>query len=121
MLSKTFVLSFFFTFSVAICQKLHDLNSNSFLRELFISGPFHSDEIVDPIDMIDFSYIEKEASFTNDSTLHPGVAIKSSDNVFDINSSLDDSAYAVAYCYPEKNNFKGLWWKYHTKSKIKKR
>ena len=75
MLSKTFVLSFFFTFSVAICQKLHDLNSNSFLRELFISGPFHSDEIVDPIDMIDFSYIEKEASFTNDSTLHPGVVI----------------------------------------------
>ena len=101
MLSKTFVLSFFFTFSVAICQKLHDLNSNSFLRELFISGPFHSDEIVDPIDMIDFSYIEKEASFTNDSTLHPGVVIKSSDNVFDINSSLDDSAYAVAYCYFE--------------------
>ena len=101
MLSKTFVLSFFFTFSVAICQKLHDLNSNSFLRELFISGPFHSDEIVDPIDMIDFSYIEKEASFTNDSTLHPGVVIKSSDNVFDINSSLDDSAYAVAFCYFE--------------------
>ncbi len=101
MLKKNICLSFLLIFYFSYGQKTHDLNTNSFLSEIFISKVFKSSETKNIVEMIDHAYIDDEGLFSNDKSVYDGQVIQSVDEIFDINSFLDDTAYAVVYGYFE--------------------
>ena len=87
-------------------QKTHQLNSNSEVKEFFISGPYTNEKgnNINPIDMLDMEYIKDEHLFHNDKIFFNGQIIQSNDGTHDINSVLDDTSFAVAYLFSQINS-----------------
>jgi len=104
------LLSIFFSFllSSLYSQVVHDLSSNSFVREFFISGPYKSkmDKVIEPIDMLGIEYIQNENLFNSNSQFLNGQVIKSEDGKHNINVVLDDTSFAVAYLFFQINSEK---------------
>ena len=81
MLKKNICLSFLFIFYFSYGQKTHDLNTNSFLSEIFISKVFKSSETKNIVEMIDHAYIDDEGLFSNDKSVYDGQVIQSVDEI----------------------------------------
>lgn len=101
MLRKCIHIGALFILNLSYSQMIHDLNANSFLREIFISKVFKSQETKNIVQMIDYDYIKEEGLFVNNKNLHDGQVIQSVEKIFDLNLFLNDTAYAVVYGYFE--------------------
>ena len=96
MLRKCIHIGALFILNLSYSQMIHDLNGNSFLREIFISKVFKSQETKNIVQMIDYDYIKEEGLFVNNKNLHDGQVIQSVEKIFDLNLFLDDTAYALS-------------------------
>lgn len=92
--------SFYFLSSL-FGQAIHDLNSNSYVKEFFISGPYKSktNNVINPIDMLEIEYIANENLFSNNNKYLNGQVIQSDNGQHDINAVFDDSSYTVSYLF----------------------
>ena len=82
----------------SICQGqiLHSLNSNSFVQEAIIYGPYHANELIDPVEMLEIEDQRIKTLLENKNRSF-GKVIRCENNTFNINEAVDDSAYAIVY------------------------
>jgi len=94
-------LIFFLSTNLLFSQVVHDLSSNSFVREFFISGPYKSkmNNKIDPVDMLEIEYIQNENLFNSNGQFINGQVIKSENGEHNINTVLDDTSFSVAYLF----------------------
>ena len=91
----------FFQTNLVIGQVIHDVSSNSVVKEFFISGPYvyKDDKEIKPIELLEIEFIDNESSFTKDDSFLNGQIIRSDDGNHNLNKVLDDTSYAVAYLH----------------------
>lgn len=96
-----YILKLALPVSLLFSQVIHNISSNSFVKEFFISGPYKTEmeQIIDPIEMLDIKYIQNENLFSKSNKYFNGQVVRTKDGQFDINSFLDDSSFAVVYLF----------------------
>jgi len=101
-------LAVLFTFQITsgglYAQQVHKLESNAFVKEFSVAGPFH-DASLDPddfTDLLEFEFIENEGGFGMVPDKIKTVLAETGDNNFvNFNSVLGGSAPALAYAHFE--------------------
>jgi len=92
-------------------QAIHELGSNTYVKEYLISGPFHQEgfEVDDYAKLLEIEFIENEENFgTETDKIETVLAKAGRNNSVDFNKYLGDSAAALAYAQfevsaPEKS------------------
>ena len=95
-LSKLYKILFYFLCSICHGQILHSLNSNSFVQEMIIYGPYHADDLIDPVEMLEIED-QRIATLLDNKNRSLSKVIRCENNTFNINEAVDDSAYAIVY------------------------
>ena len=83
-------------------QSVHQLSSNSYVKEFLIGGPFHQNGLKpgDYINLLEIELIENENLFgTGTNKIGTVVAKVGSNNAINFNEVLGDSAVALAYAH----------------------
>lgn len=81
-------------------QAIHELGSNTYVKEFLISGPFHQEgfEMDDYADLLEIEFIDNEENFgTETDKIETILAKAGRNNYVDFNKYLGDSAAALAY------------------------
>ena len=63
---------------------------------MLIHDPYHVNELIDPIEMLEIEDNKVETFFENKNTAS-GRVIRSENNTFNLNEAVDDSAYAIVF------------------------
>ena len=63
---------------------------------MLINDPFHVNESIDPVEMLEIENHKVETLFENKNTAS-GKVIRCENNTFNLNEAVDDSAYAIVF------------------------
>ncbi len=95
-LIKLYKILIYLFYSLCHGQIIHSLSSNSYVQEVLIHDPYHVNELIDPIEMLEIEDKIVETFFENKNRAS-GRVIRSENNAFNINETVEDSAYAIVY------------------------
>ena len=82
-------------------QATHEVSSNDFVKEFFISGPYSpkTKNQIRPIELLEIEFIENENFFNGLGDHINGQVIRSDNGKHNINSVFDDTSFSVAYLH----------------------
>jgi CubicO group peptidase (beta-lactamase class C family) len=95
-----FLISFALVINGLSAQQMHKLETNSFVSEFNVVGPFHQNETSPDnyFELLEIEFIKNEGAFnTNGLAIKPFVTMVGKNNTIDFNKILGDSLCAVAY------------------------